>query len=97
MGGATAAEFAMVVPVFFALIFGVIHLSFILWGETTALHWAAETAARCASIGVTTGPCAASSVVTASSVQAYALTEYKGPSVSAAFTADLAASAVEKR
>ena len=87
--GGSATEFAMVVPVFFALVFAVIHLSFVMWTETS-LHWAAETAARCASVnaplGTMSGGCATGNAITATSVQSYAVTQYHGPNLSPTFT-----------
>ncbi len=92
--GGSATEFAVVVPIFFALVFAIIHLSFILWGETS-LHWATETAARCASINAplsgATGACATSGSTTNATVKAYAATQYHGPNVSPVFTANIAA------
>ena len=93
--GGSATEFAVIVPVFFALVFAVIHLSFILWAETS-LHWATETAARCASINSNvgtgaTGACATAGATTNATVKAYATTQYHGPNVTPVFTANTTA------
>ena len=47
--GATAVEFGLTAPVFFAVIFGIIECGFILWTQLGLQH-AAEMAVRCASI-----------------------------------------------
>lgn len=94
VSGAALAEFAMVVPIFFALVFAVIHLSFITWGMT-AMHWAAETAARCASINVPLGASGATCTDNGST-QTYALSQYKGPNMAVAFVADTANSCGKK-
>ncbi|HWE48072.1 MAG TPA: TadE/TadG family type IV pilus assembly protein [Caulobacteraceae bacterium] len=92
--GGSLAEFAMVVPAFFALVFAVIHLSFVTWGMT-AMHWACETAARCASINVPLGASGATCTDN-NSTKAYAATEYKGPNMSVVFTSDIANSCGKK-
>jgi Flp pilus assembly protein TadG len=88
MHGGGLAEFAMVVPVFFALVFAVIHLSFITWGMT-AMHWACQTAARCAAINVPLGANGATCTDN-NSTKAYAATQYKGPNMNVVFSADVA-------
>ena len=47
--GATALEFAILAPVFFLLIFGIIALGMLFWTQVGLQH-GAEMAARCASI-----------------------------------------------
>lgn len=74
--GAGAAEFAMVLPLFFTLVFGIVNFSIVAYAEA-AMHKAAEAAARCASIGVT--------CTSADTTQSYARSSYHGPSVSATF------------
>lgn len=76
--GASSAEFALVVLPFISLIMAGLGLGFMLWANTT-LHYAAEDAARCAS--VKTAVC-----TDATSTQNYALSRYKGPSISPTFT-----------
>ena len=48
---ATAAEFALVVPVFLLLMFGTINGS-IMMSAITQMHYASERAARCLSVDV---------------------------------------------
>jgi Flp pilus assembly protein TadG len=85
--GAGAAEFAMVVPVFLALVFAVIHLGIVIYA-VACLHAASEAAARCASIN---WPIAASTVcTTGADVQTYAATKYAGPHVGQSFTFSIA-------
>lgn len=69
----TAAEFALVVPVFLILVFGTINLG-ITFSAVSQIHYAAERAARCLSTNVS-GNCAAGSINT------YAKSFYQGPSV----------------
>ena len=89
--GAAAAEFALTIPALCLLLFGSIGLSTMM-SVTSALHFAVEKAARCASInaaltGVTT--CAG-----ATAVQAYAATQYRGPALTGlAFTLTAATTA----
>jgi Flp pilus assembly protein TadG len=74
--GAPALEFAFVAPVFFAMIFGVIDIARVAW-TLGSLHYAAETAARYASINDSpTNP------ITATTVQTYAQNVYYGESLS---------------
>jgi Flp pilus assembly protein TadG len=80
--GAGSAEFAMILPAFFALTFGIIHFSIIMYAETT-LHAAAEAAARCASINLNAA--GGSSCLTADTIATYASSKYAGPSVSQSF------------
>jgi Flp pilus assembly protein TadG len=48
-GGATALEFALLAPVFFALVFGVVALGMLFWTQVGLQH-GVEMAARCASV-----------------------------------------------
>ena len=48
-GGATAVEFGLTAPVFFALMFGLINAGLMLWTQLGLQH-ATELAARCASV-----------------------------------------------
>ena len=82
---ASLAEFALVTPVFFGLVFFVIHMGIVLYATTT-LHWASEVAARCAAINVPLGKNANTSCVGATNIQAYAVSKYQGPNVGAQFT-----------
>jgi Flp pilus assembly protein TadG len=69
--GATAVEFGLTAPVFFALLFGLIDGGLLLWTQLGLQH-ATEMAARCASINKNL--CAdAASVKTYASTQALGL------------------------
>jgi len=76
--GGGAAEFAIVVFPFSALIFGIIHLCLMLYA-TQNLQFAAQGAARCSSVMSTT------TCNTPGAVQTYAAGLYKGPNISATF------------
>jgi Flp pilus assembly protein TadG len=63
-------EFAVALGAFLMLIFGIINISRVLW-TLSSLHYAAEAAARCASVNsVTCG--------SANAIQTYALNQYNG-------------------
>jgi len=53
--GTTALEFAILAPVFFLLIFGIIAFGLLFWTQVGLQH-GAEMAARCASINTTLCP-----------------------------------------
>jgi len=53
--GATALEFALVAPLIFAFIFGIIEVGHLLW-TVGALNMAVEDAARCASVSNVSSP-----------------------------------------
>ena len=76
--GASAAEFAMVLPVLLLLVLGLIQFGMLMF-TATQLHWATEEAARCASIGLT---CRVGGVATGAvnqtTVSAYANVRYRG-------------------
>jgi Flp pilus assembly protein TadG len=77
--GATALEFALVAPVLFTILFGVVEFSRLMWTQS-ALHFAVEAAARCAS--VTPGVCG-----TSAQIQTYAAAEVSALNIPAsAFT-----------
>jgi Flp pilus assembly protein TadG len=61
--GATALEFAILAPVFFLLIFGIIAFGMLFWTQVGLQH-GAEMAARCASINTTLCPNGNPSVIT---------------------------------
>ena len=71
--GGSAVEFGFSLTVFLGLIFGVINVARVLW-IVGSLHFAAESAARCASANTTT--CSS-----ASTIQSYALNQYHGESL----------------
>jgi Flp pilus assembly protein TadG len=76
--GASAAEFALVLPVFLLFVFGIIEFG-MLFFTTNQLHWTTESAARCASVSVLckTGQ-AVNGTVTNATVGNYANSVYKG-------------------
>ena len=61
--GATALEFAILAPVFFLLIFGIIAFGLLFWTQVGLQH-GAEMAARCASINTTLCPNSNPSAIT---------------------------------
>jgi Flp pilus assembly protein TadG len=75
--GAPALEFAFVAPVFFAMIFGVIDVGRVAW-TLGSLHYAAETAARYASLNYDSS----GNPPAASTVETYAQNVYYGESLS---------------
>lgn len=77
--GSGAAEFAIVLIPFAALIFAIIHLC-LLFFANQSLQFAAEAAARCYSVDSVN--CA-----TTGAVQTYATSHYKGPNISPTFVA----------
>jgi TadE-like protein len=72
-GGGAAVETALVFPVFLLLLLGVIELGLMLWTEGS-LQYAAESAARCASVDST--QCGS-----ASAIETYAINHYFGPAL----------------
>jgi len=77
--GATAAEFALVIPIFLAMVFGSIELGRFMWVRSS-LQTAAEAAARCSAL---TAPQCGNDAAT----QAYAASVAMGANVPAsAFT-----------
>ena len=78
--GGGAAEFAIVVLPFAALIFAIIHLCLLFYANQS-LQFAAEAAARCYSVDST-------NCGTTGAVQTYASGRYAGPNIGATFVAD---------
>jgi Flp pilus assembly pilin Flp len=76
--GTTAVEFAIVAPVFIAMLVGAIALGIAMF-LIASLHYAVEDAARCASVKTLICSDAATTV-------AYAQSRYFGPNVSPTFT-----------
>jgi Flp pilus assembly protein TadG len=76
--GTTAVEFAIIAPVFIALLIGTIALCVALF-LIGSLHFAVEDGARCASVKTTICSDAATTV-------AYTQSRYFGPDVSPTFT-----------
>jgi Flp pilus assembly protein TadG len=66
-------ELGIILPVFLSMLFGIINVAMVLW-TFGSLHYAVETAARCAAVG-------ASNCTTASGIQTYALNQYSGQSL----------------
>ena len=61
--GATALEFAILAPVFFLLVFGIIAFGLLFWTQVGLQH-GAEMAARCASVNTTICPNSNPSAIT---------------------------------
>ena len=76
--GTTAVEFALIAPVFIALVIGTLALCVALF-LIGSLHFAVEDGARCASVKTTICSDAATTV-------AYTQSRYFGPNVSPTFT-----------
>jgi Flp pilus assembly pilin Flp len=76
--GTTAVEFAIIAPVFIALIVGILAVCVGLF-LVGSLHYAVEESARCASIKTTICSDSATTI-------AYAQSHYFGPNLSPAFT-----------
>lgn len=66
--GASAVEFAIIAPVFFLLIFGIIAVGLMFWTQIGLQH-GAEMAARCASINTTLCPNGNPSAITKYAMQ----------------------------
>jgi len=81
--GSTAVEFAIIAPVFIALVLGTMALCLALF-LVGSLHFAVEDGARCASVKTAICPDAATTI-------AYTQSRYLGPDVSPTFTYALAA------
>jgi Flp pilus assembly protein TadG len=77
--GATAVEYAFILPVFVMMIFGVIGVSQ-LAGAMSSMHYAVEEASRCFAVNKTT--CG-----TPTTAAAYANAKYLGPDVGVVFVA----------
>jgi len=79
--GASAVEFALVLPAVAALLIGFFNACAMYWGQT-ALHWAVDDAARCWSIGLNCTSGGATSGTTAPFTPGYyARTHYHGPRI----------------
>lgn len=80
--GASAVEFALVLPAFLVLLLGTIHMCLLLYSSQT-LHSAVEAGARCAAVRTGTGQeCSGDKTTT---VPAFALSQYWGPGISPSF------------
>jgi Flp pilus assembly protein TadG len=80
--GTTAVEFAIVAPVFIALLVGTLALCVALF-LIGSLHFAVEEGARCASVKAA---CQVNGIADAALTQTYTQNHYFGPSVSPTFT-----------
>jgi Flp pilus assembly protein TadG len=87
--GASAVEFALVIPVAMMLILSTLHMSMVIYAESN-LNFAAEETARCIAMannnpsGTTGLACATSP--TAANVQSYGAARYVGPNISPTFS-----------
>jgi len=70
--GTTLAEFAMLMPLFFVLVIGIVQVGQMLWTQA-ALQHAVEMAARCATVNAT-------SCGTSANIQSFATTQAYGMS-----------------
>jgi Flp pilus assembly protein TadG len=77
-GGASAVEFAIILPVFVLLVLGSISVALLIF-TASSLNYAVEDAARCAAVNKTLCPNAAT-------IEEYALGRYLGPTTSPVFT-----------
>jgi hypothetical protein len=68
-------ELGFILTAFLSMLFGIINVAMVLW-TLGSLHYAAENAARCASVG-------SSSCSSATLIQTYALNQYYGLSLGA--------------
>lgn len=81
--GSGAAEFALVVPIFFTLVFAVINFAIVLLAFVT-LHFSTEAAARCYALSGTNSTLTCTT--SGSAFQTYASSRYVGPGISPVFT-----------
>ncbi|MEN3350937.1 MAG: hypothetical protein V7632_4572 [Bradyrhizobium sp.] len=71
--GASALEFGLIAPLFFAFVFGIVEIGLLLWTQAGMQHGAA-LAARCATVNATLCPTGNPSMITAyASQQAFGL------------------------
>src|SRR5882762_10774141 len=85
--GTTAVEFAIIAPVFIALLVGTLSVCVGLF-LIGSLHFAVEEGARCASVKAA---CQVNGIPDAAATQTYAQNHYFGPNVSPTFTYTAAA------
>jgi Flp pilus assembly protein TadG len=71
--GVTTVEMAIVLTVFLGLLLGIVNFGLVIWTQSS-MHYAVETAARCAAVNATT--CGS-----ATAIQNYALSQYFGQSL----------------
>jgi Flp pilus assembly protein TadG len=82
--GSGAAEFALVVPIFFGLFFAIVNFGIVIYANST-LHAATQRTARCISINAAVG----NSALCISNTNAYGLSAYAGPSIGQSFSYSL--------
>jgi hypothetical protein len=68
--GSSAVELGFTLSVFMSMLFGIVNIAIVLW-TLASLHYAAQTAARCAAVEST-------GCTSASLIQSYALSQYFG-------------------
>lgn len=86
--GASAVEFALIIPVATMLILCVLHMSMIVYSAVN-LHFAAEETARCIAVSanvLASKPSATTPCPSTSSVQTYGTSRYVGPNISPTFS-----------
>jgi TadE-like protein len=71
--GSSAVELAITLSTFLAMLFGIVNIAMMLW-TMASLHYAAETAARCAAVAV-------AGCTSTDTIQSYALSHYFGLSL----------------
>ena len=71
--GVSAVEMALMLTLFLGLLFGIINFSLVLWTQAS-LYFAAQAAARCASVNVT-------NCGTKGATETYAMNQYFGQSL----------------
>jgi Flp pilus assembly protein TadG len=76
--GVSAVEFAMISPAFFALTLGMVNLSLMMFTQSN-LHYATQSAARCASVQTTV-------CTDSTAIRARAAADYHGPDLGPVFT-----------
>jgi Flp pilus assembly protein TadG len=85
--GSSVAEFALVLPLFLALVLGVVNMSMVVYSAVD-LHDATEWTARCLAVSAN-NPSTATTVCppgsTATQIQAYGKGRYTGPNISPTF------------
>lgn len=81
--GAAAVEFVLVLPLFLALSFGVVHMSLLVYASVN-LHDATEWTARC--LAVSANDTSGGACPSTASVQTYGLSRYSGPNISPTFS-----------
>lgn len=77
-GGASAVEFAIILPVFVLVVMGSISVAMLIF-SASSLNYAVQDAARCAAVNKTLCP-------DATSTEQYALSKYLGPTISPVFS-----------